>query len=108
MRHIVACERTFQDDDNYYFVLEYCHGHSLKQHMSHPLTIPTANNYALQIAKALSYLHKRTIIHRDIRPEHVLLTEAGEVKLCDFGMAVRKEEGEPIKNYRGEPDYAPP
>jgi serine/threonine protein kinase len=43
------------------------------------------NNLGLQIAKGISYLHKSRIVHGDIKPENILLTLEGEIKICDFG-----------------------
>lgn len=61
----------------------------------------------MQIAKALSYLHKKKIAHGDLKPENILLTKDQEVKLCDFGEAFRLEEKKG-ESMRGDFVYAPP
>lgn len=78
---------TQEDID--YIVMEYVSGKTLKQliNYSGKLSYNTAIKIALQIAKALDCAHRNNIIHRDIKPQNILVTEAGEVKVTDFGIA---------------------
>lgn len=48
---------------------------------------PAAKFYCAEITLALEYLHKHNIIHRDIKPDNMLLTATGHVKLTDFGLS---------------------
>jgi len=64
----VQLENTFQDDINYYFMLEYCQNGNLRSKLNQPLPIEVVKDYGLQISKALSYLHKNKIIHGDVKP----------------------------------------
>lgn len=48
---------------------------------------PAAQFYCAEITMALEYLHKHGIIHRDIKPDNMLLSETGHVKLTDFGLS---------------------
>ncbi|MBD7914113.1 Stk1 family PASTA domain-containing Ser/Thr kinase [Clostridium sp. Sa3CUN1] len=78
---------TQEDID--YIVMEYVSGKTLKEliNYSGKLSYTTAIKIALQIAKALDCAHRNNIIHRDIKPQNILVTEAGEVKVTDFGIA---------------------
>ena len=76
-------------DDIDYIVMEYVSGKTLKEliNYSGKLTYNTTIKIALQIAKALDCAHRNNIIHRDIKPQNILVTETGEVKVTDFGIA---------------------
>lgn len=77
-----------QDDINY-IVMEYVKGKTLKQIIREngKLNHEKAMDIATQIAKALDCAHRNNIIHRDIKPQNILVTEEGLVKVTDFGIA---------------------
>lgn len=72
-----------------YFVMEYVNGKTLKELIvgNGKLNYITAISIAIQIAKALECAHKNNIIHRDVKPQNILVTESGLVKVTDFGIA---------------------
>ena len=76
-------------DDMDYIVMEYVNGRTLKELINYKgkLSYTTAINIAIQIAKALDCAHRNNIVHRDIKPQNILVTEAGKVKVTDFGIA---------------------
>jgi serine/threonine protein kinase len=70
-----------------YLVLEYLPGGTLKQKMGKPIPWRDAIRTLIPVAEALEYAHERGIIHRDIKPSNILLTEANQPLLTDFGIA---------------------
>jgi len=72
-----------------YLVFEYVHGHTLKQEIkkSGPLSRDHLLDLAQHIGDALATAHLAGIIHRDLKPENLLITDNGQVKLADFGIA---------------------
>jgi serine/threonine protein kinase len=79
-----------------YIVLEYVDGETLKQLIRRdgPLQITQAIAYAIEIARALGAAHERLIVHRDVKPQNVLISSEGSAKITDFGIArTLTEEG---------------
>ncbi len=72
-----------------YMVMEYVAGGTLKERIDRngPLDIEEAADAAIRIAGALEVAHARGVIHRDVKPQNVFLTEAGDLKVGDFGIA---------------------
>ena len=77
-----------QDDINY-IVMEYVEGKTLKDIIKEKGALPyeVAISIGIKVAKALECAHKSGIIHRDVKPQNILVTEEGVVKVTDFGIA---------------------
>jgi hypothetical protein len=79
-----------------YIVLEFVDGVTLKHliRSGGPLEISQAIAYAIEIARALGAAHERQIVHRDVKPQNILISEEGGAKITDFGIArTLTEEG---------------
>src|SRR5262249_28845928 len=73
-----------------FLVLEFCAGGSLHRKLNgKPLPAAEAARLAEALARALEAAHQKQIVHRDLKPHNILLTEAGEPKISDFGLAKR-------------------
>jgi serine/threonine protein kinase/predicted ATPase len=87
--NIIETIATFAEDDRTYIVMEFAEGGSLagKLTSEHPLPVDTVVSIALDVADAMTRVHRLGILHRDLKPENVLLTADGSAKLTDFGIA---------------------
>ena len=93
--HIVgvidAGEESEQEDGfaTPYIVFEYVEGETLKQRINRNGRLPIAESlaYSIEIARALGAAHERQIVHRDVKPQNVLIDEEGAAKVTDFGIA---------------------
>src|SRR5256712_1825969 len=86
--NLVQVHDLEQIGDANYIVLEFVRGKSLRD-MSNQGTVPLPQTFAVMhgVLQALDYAHRRAIVHRDMKPENVMLSEDGDVKVADFGIA---------------------
>jgi eukaryotic-like serine/threonine-protein kinase len=95
--NIVAVYDWGEDEGTYFIVMELITGTSLATALRAEKTMPAtrAATIAAQVATALSYAHRHGVVHRDIKPGNVLITDDGQVKVTDFGIAqaISTEEG---------------
>ncbi|WP_205696201.1 protein kinase [Conexibacter sp. SYSU D00693] len=87
--HVVGVIDASEDDGTPYIVFEYVEGETLKQRIRRHGRLPVSEAvaYAIEIARALGAAHERGIVHRDVKPQNVLVDEEGSAKVTDFGIA---------------------
>ncbi len=88
--NIVGFKESFEHDKSLYLVLEYVDGKTFDVYiarMTGPIPEEKAKKYMLQILSAFSYAHKLGIVHRDIKPQNILITTDQNIKILDFGVA---------------------
>ncbi len=87
--HIVAIYDVAFDGKYKYIVMEYLDGHTLKEYMLErgKLSVDEALGFTEQILSALEHAHEKGVIHRDIKPQNILLLPDGKLKVADFGIA---------------------
>ena len=87
--NIVSVYDVGEDDGVYFIVMELVQGITLKNYidMKGKLDIREALNISVQIASGLSAAHENRIIHRDIKPQNIIMSRDGKVKVTDFGIA---------------------
>jgi tRNA A-37 threonylcarbamoyl transferase component Bud32 len=92
--HIVQVIDAGEDDGMPYIVFEFVEGQTLKERIRHfgRLDIPESVAYAIEIARALGAAHERGIVHRDVKPQNILVDEEGSAKVTDFGIARTLEQ----------------
>lgn len=88
--NIVRLYSHYEDETNFYLIMDYVNKGTLYQiiKLNNGLDEETAYKYFHQVVKAVSFLHENNLIHRDIKPENILISDKGEVKLCDFGWCI--------------------
>lgn len=99
------------DQKSYYMVMEYVDGPSLKTLIQEKTKIDETDaiRYAIQACSALSVAHRKGIIHRDIKPQNILVTKHGDIKVTDFGIAKSvSEDDEDEKQVIGSVYYVSP
>jgi len=87
--NIVSVYDVGQDGDVHYIVMEYIEGQNLKEVITEYAPLPTqlAIEYAIQMCNALGYAHSKGLIHRDVKPQNMLIDRGGQIKVADFGIA---------------------
>ena len=94
--HVVGVIDAGEDENMPYIVFEFVEGETLKDRIRRAgrLPIGEAVAYAIEIARALGAAHDRRIVHRDVKPQNVLIDEEGAASVTDFGIArTLTEEG---------------
>jgi len=88
-----------EEGGTYFFVMEFVEGESLRARLAREAKLGFAAALALfdQVAAGLEYAHARDVLHRDIKPESILITPAGEAKLADFGIARIAGDDTPVQ-----------
>ncbi len=86
--HICIIHEVDEADDQTFIAMEFIEGRTLKDKIeAGSLAIDDAIDIASQVAEGLSEAHKKGIVHRDIKPANIMLTEKGQAKIMDFGLA---------------------
>lgn len=115
--NIIGVHDVGKAGSTYYFTMELVNGNDVSQVMAYrTLEYQEVMNIGAKVADALDYAHNNKLIHRDIKPENIMLSESGEVKLADLGIAKSFEiEGEDgaasmgqTKKVLGTPHYMSP
>lgn len=106
-------EKQFKEGLYYFFVMEYCRGGNLGSYIKN-VSLPEeiAKRFLSQIANALIFLEEKSILHRDLKPQNILLTspnlEEAIAKICDFGFSRHYSQEDLIQSFPSTPLYAAP
>ncbi|XP_057389138.1 serine/threonine-protein kinase Nek3 isoform X3 [Balaenoptera acutorostrata] len=115
MKHpnIVAFKESFEAEGHLYIVMEYCDGGDLMQKIKHQkgklFPEDMILNWFTQMCLGVNHIHKKRVLHRDIKSKNIFLTQKGKVKLGDFGSARLLSSAMAFAcTYVGTPYYVPP
>lgn len=108
--NIVAVYDVSSCDGVEYIVMELIDGITLRQYLKKrgAISWKEAVHFAKQIAKALSHAHQRGIVHRDIKPQNIMLLRDGTIKVADFGIAALEDERQDSNEAIGSIHYIAP
>lgn len=111
--NVAAIYDCGQIEGRFYLVMEYVSGTTLRAHMKprKPWDVPWATLILEAIARALSYIHGRDILHLDLKPENVMCDDQGVIKITDFGLALSRVDAWTLSELglaQGTLDYCSP
>ncbi len=87
--NVVSVYDVGEQENIHYIVMEYVDGITLKEYLEEKGALPfdEALDFSVQIASALNHAHRKGIVHRDIKPQNIILTKDKQLKVTDFGIA---------------------
>ncbi|KAG2319959.1 hypothetical protein Bca52824_013172 [Brassica carinata] len=95
---VVTLHAVYEESDCFHLVMELCSGGRLQR----------AANIFKDLMLVINYCHEMGVVHRDVKPENILLTAAGKIQLADFGLAMRIAKGQTLSGLAGSPAYVAP
>lgn len=108
---IIDIKFAFQDSENLYIITEFLPGGELFFHLNKErrFTNEKAKFYIAEIILAIEYLHSKKMLYRDLKPENVLISKTGHIKLTDFGLSkIFHKSKEKAYTICGTPQYLAP
>ncbi len=110
--HIVAIHDVGVHEGQHYLSMDHVDGRDLAQVVATtPLTAPRAARYVRVIAEAIHFAHERGILHRDLKPSNVIIDDADQPRVTDFGLARRLDQSASLTatgQVLGSPGFMPP
>jgi serine/threonine-protein kinase len=111
--NIVTVHDVGQDGNTHYIVMEYVDGEDLKRliRAEAPFSVDRALSFTIKICAGVGYAHRAGLVHADVKPQNVLVTDSDNVKVTDFGIAQALSSTQPRERQRvvwGSPHYFSP
>ena len=110
--NIVKYHETYNDLKYIYLVMEYVSGKPLferiTEQQNQTFNEMEAARYMKQLFQAINHCHAQNIVHRDIKPDNIMITNDNSVRLIDFGLSKASKKGKQLKTVAGTPYYMSP
>ena len=112
--HVASIYDVIEEKGEIFLLMEFVEGETLRQRLTRPVTLETFLDLATQSAAALVAAHLAGVVHGDIKPENIMLTPTGQVKILDFGLAKNLPHGDETTTidragtFAGTPAYMAP
>ncbi|XP_064459520.1 phosphorylase b kinase gamma catalytic chain, skeletal muscle/heart isoform-like isoform X1 [Ornithodoros turicata] len=108
--HIIELRDVFESTTFIFLVLELCKNGELFDYLTSVVALSEKKTKSImkQLFEAVAEIHSKNIVHRDLKPENILLDDNYNIKLTDFGFAIRLKEGETLSELCGTPGYLAP
>lgn len=100
--NIVQLKEAFRQSERLFLVFEFCDQSLLDLQTKSPggkLALPVIRSLGREVLQAIEFMHSHGLLHRDVKPENILVTRQGRAKLCDFGFARTAKPGEELTDY---------
>lgn len=100
--NIVQLKEAFRQSERLFLVFEYCEQSLLDLQTKSPggrLPLAAVRGLGREVLQAVEFMHDNGLLHRDVKPENILVTRQGHAKLCDFGFARTAKPGEELTDY---------
>jgi serine/threonine protein kinase len=108
--NIVKLNDFIKKDDTHYLVMEYVEGKNLSDHISKvtgPIPIENIALFLNEVLSAIGYVHNKGLIHLDIKPANIMLSDKNQIKLIDFGISHDSNKNN-LETVMGSPSYMSP
>ncbi|PWA92641.1 Protein kinase, ATP binding site-containing protein [Artemisia annua] len=107
---VVTLKAVYEDAQHFHLVMELCSGGRLLDQMRKDgvFSEQKTANLIKELMLVLKFCHEMGVIHRDVKPENILLSSSGSIKLADFGLAARISNGQTLYGVVGSPAYVAP
>ncbi|MBS0615436.1 MAG: protein kinase [Verrucomicrobia bacterium] len=106
---IIPIFSIHEESDHIYYTMPYVEGKTLKQLIREGKEIPALMRIFLSVCQAIAYTHSKGILHRDVKPENIIVGKFGEVQILDWGLAeFMSEPEEELEDVSGPPDLTRP